>query len=55
MLDKRDDDYDAWFRRQVQIGLDAANAGHLISNDEVEAEFARRRDAARLKAASRYR
>lgn len=30
--------YDAWFRSQVQEGLDQANAGELISADEVEAE-----------------
>lgn len=32
--------HDAWFRRQVQIGLDAANAGDTISAEEVEAEAA---------------
>lgn len=31
-------EYDAWFRRQVQIGLDSANSGDLISAAEVEAE-----------------
>ncbi len=30
--------HDAWFHRQVQIGLDAANAGDTISAEEVEAE-----------------
>jgi predicted transcriptional regulator len=30
--------HDAWFRRQVQIGLDAAGAGETISAEEVEAE-----------------
>ena len=34
-------EHDAWFRRQVQIGIDAANAGDLISTEEVEAEAAR--------------
>ena len=34
------DDEDAWFRRQVQIGLDQANAGQLIPAEEVEAEAA---------------
>jgi predicted transcriptional regulator len=29
---------DAWFRREVQIGLDAAAAGDLIPAEEVEAE-----------------
>ena len=27
-----------WFRQQVQMGLDAANAGDLVSAEEVEAE-----------------
>jgi predicted transcriptional regulator len=36
-------EHDAWFRRQVQIGLDSANAGHLIPASEVEARFAARR------------
>lgn len=30
--------YDAWFREQVQIGLDAANAGDLITSEDMEAE-----------------
>jgi len=30
--------HDAWFRQQVQVGLDAANAGDLLSSEEVEAE-----------------
>jgi predicted transcriptional regulator len=32
--------YDQWFRRQVQIGIDEADRGELISSEEVEAEFA---------------
>ncbi|WP_439815849.1 CopG family ribbon-helix-helix protein [Zavarzinia sp. CC-PAN008] len=35
-----DPEYDAWFREQVQIGLDEADAGLLISHEEVEAEAA---------------
>src|SRR5699024_4993234 len=35
--------YDAWFREQVQIGIDSANAGNLVDADEVEAMFAARR------------
>lgn len=31
-------EYDSWFRREVQIGLDAANAGDVLSAEEVEAE-----------------
>lgn len=30
-------EHDAWFRRQVQAGLDSANAGRLIPAAEVEA------------------
>jgi predicted transcriptional regulator len=33
-------EHDAWFRSQVQAGLDAANAGELIAAEEVEAEAA---------------
>ena len=32
--------HDAWFRRQVQAGLDSAQAGEVISAEEVEAEAA---------------
>ncbi|MDI5985649.1 hypothetical protein QLQ85_12705 [Halomonas sp. M4R5S39] len=32
--------HDAWFRREVQAGIDAANAGDVIPADEVEAEAA---------------
>lgn len=42
-------EHDAWFRRQVQVGLDSANAGRLVSAEEVEAEFATRRDETRRK------
>jgi len=44
-------DYDAWFRRQVQIGLDSANAGHLIPAEEVEAKAAAWRAETRRKMA----
>lgn len=30
--------HDTWFRRQVRVGLDAANAGDVVSAEEVEAE-----------------
>jgi len=33
-------EHDAWFRRQVQRGIDSANAGDLIPTQEVEAEAA---------------
>jgi predicted transcriptional regulator len=40
-------DYDSWFRRKVGKAVDAANAGELISNDEIEAEFSALRETAR--------
>jgi len=33
-------EHDAWFRRQVQVGIDAAEAGDLIPAAGVEAEAA---------------
>ena len=39
--------HDAWFRREVQSGLDSANAGDLLPADEVEARFAAKRAATR--------
>ena len=32
--------YEQWFRREVQAGLDEANAGDVFSSEEVEAEAA---------------
>lgn len=40
-------EHDAWFRRQVQIGLESANAGKLTPAAEVEAKFAAKRAATR--------
>ena len=40
-------EHDAGFRRQVQAGLDSANAGRLIPAAEVEARFAEKRAATR--------
>lgn len=40
-------EHDAGFRRQVQIGLDSANAGNLTPAAEVEAKFAAKRAATR--------
>jgi predicted transcriptional regulator len=45
----KDPEYEHWFRRQVQIGIDDADAGHLIPSEEVEAEFATLRAASRMK------
>ena len=39
--------HDAWFRQQVQSGLNSANAGNLIPAAEVEAKFAAKREATR--------
>lgn len=45
-------EHDAWFCRQVQIGLDSANAGKLIPAAEVEAKFADKRAATRRRLAA---
>ncbi|AKH65517.1 MULTISPECIES: CopG family ribbon-helix-helix protein [Photorhabdus] len=37
--------YDAWYRRQIEIGQASANAGNLVSADQVEAKFLARREA----------
>ena len=42
-------EHDAWFRHQVQAGLDSANAGRLVPSEEVEAEFSARRTRTRRK------
>lgn len=42
-------EYDAWFRRQVQTGIDSAKAGNLIPAAEVESKFAKRRADTRRK------
>lgn len=44
-------DHDAWFRREVQKGLDSANTGDLIPAAEVEAEAAAWRAKTRRKMA----
>jgi len=33
-------EHDAWFRREVQVGKNAADAGDVISAEDVEAEAA---------------
>jgi hypothetical protein len=43
--DRTDLEYERWFRRQVQIGIDAADAGDVTPAEEVEAEFAALRAA----------
>lgn len=44
-------EYDAWFKRQVQTGLDSANAGRPVPHEEVEARFAEGRAKTRRKLA----
>lgn len=44
-------EHDKWFRRQVQVGLDSANAGDLVSAEEVEVEAAAWRAETRQKLA----
>ncbi len=46
------DEHDVWFRHQVQAGLDSADAGHLIPDDDVEAEAQAWREEARRRMAS---
>jgi len=43
--------HDAWFRREVQAGLDAVNTGDVVSAEEVEAEAAAWRAEMRRKMA----
>ncbi len=38
-------EHDAWFRRQVQMGIDEADAGKVVPDEEVEAEAAAWRSA----------
>jgi len=40
-------EHDAWFRRQVKIGLDSTNATNLVLAEEVEAKLPARRAATR--------
>ncbi|WP_161993214.1 hypothetical protein [Lacisediminimonas profundi] len=42
-------EHEAWFRQAVQTGLDAADAGDVISDEEVEADAAAWRAETRLK------
>ncbi|MDX7988950.1 hypothetical protein FE392_16760 [Xenorhabdus sp. 12] len=46
-------DYDAWFRKQIQMGIDEANTGNLISAEDVEADAAAWRTELREKLAKK--
>lgn len=35
--------YDAWFQKQVEMGLDEANAGKLVSQEDVKSRFEAKR------------
>ncbi len=48
-LQKEAEEHGASFREQVQIGLDSANAGNLVSNRDVQTMFATRRAETRRK------
>jgi len=37
------DDYDLWFHGQVAAGQASAQAGRVVTHEDVEAEFAQRR------------
>ena len=45
--------YDAWFQKQVQIGLDEANAGQLIPNEDVKSRFEEKRASLLAKLAAK--
>lgn len=54
VAEQRDGDkYEAWFDGQVQLGLDAANAGDLVSDEQVEAEAEAWREEMRRRIANR--
>lgn len=44
--------HDAWFQRQVQTGLDSANAGNVLPAADVEAQFSAKRAATRQRLAT---
>ncbi|GES46988.1 MULTISPECIES: hypothetical protein [Rhizobium] len=46
-------EYDIWFHQQVQAGLASANAGNLIPDDNIDAEFAALREETRRKLSGR--
>ncbi len=41
--------HDSWFRREVQVGLNEAAAGDLVSGEDIEAEAAAWREETRRK------
>lgn len=45
--------YDVWYQKQVQIGLDEANAGNLIPHEEVKSRFEAKRESLLAKLAAK--
>ena len=45
--------YDAWYQKQVQIGLDEANAGQLVPLEEVKPRFEEKRASLLAKLAAK--
>ena len=43
------EEQDTWFREQVRIGLESANAGNLVPHEQVEEKFAARKAETRRK------
>ena len=45
--------YDAWYQKQVQIGLDEANGGQLVPQEEVKSRFEEKRASLLAKLAAK--
>ena len=45
--------YYAWYQKQVQIGLDEANAGQLVPQEEVKSRFEEKRASLLAKLAAK--
>jgi predicted transcriptional regulator len=45
--------YDAWYHKQVQIGLDEADAGQLVPQEEVKSRFEEKRASLLAKLAAK--
>ena len=45
--------YDSWYQKQVQIGLDEANAGQLVPQEEVKSRFEEKRASVLAKLAAK--
>lgn len=45
--------YDAWYQKQVQIGLDEADAGQLVPQKEVKSRFEEKRASLLAKLAAK--